>query len=141
MTEEKTEFEKIGVTTIRPFKTNGRWVFQKDGKTYDMAPADIMTVALSPLVAGVDKLIALGCQLKNIENPENGFLLLFSETYFPNADVKFTLSEPKAGGWIYSVEELNLKGLMPGQSAWVCPYMVMYYKTPPKTLYLKVEQG
>lgn len=139
MAEEKSDFAKIGVNTIRPFKHNGRWVFERDGRKYDMAPAAIMDVALSPLVVGADKLIALGCKMKGIENPDSGFLLLFSEEYFPNADVKFTLGEPKANGWIYSIEELNLKGLMPGQSAWVCPYMVMYYPAPPKTLYLKIE--
>lgn len=136
----KTDFEKIGVNTIRPFISNGRWMFEKNGKNYDMAPAAIMDVVLSPLVIGADKLIALGCKLKNIKNYEKGFLLLFSEEYFPNADVKFILSEPKANGWIFNVEELNLKGLLPGQAAWVCPYMMMYYPEPPKTLYLKIEE-
>ena len=138
---EKTDFEKIGVNIIRPFMSNGRWMFEKNGKNYDMAPAGIMDVVLSPLVIGADKLIALGCKLKNIKDYENGFLLLFSEEYFPNADVKFTLLEPKANGWIFNVEELNLKGLLPGQAAWVCPYMVMYYPEPPKTLYLKIEEN
>jgi hypothetical protein len=136
---DKNEFEKIGVTTIRPFKENGRWLFQHKGQKLDLAPAGIMDAMLSPLVIGVDRLIALGCQMKNIENPEAGFLLLFSEQYFPNADVKFNLKEQKFDGWIYNVEELNLKGLLPGQAAWVCPYLVMYYPEPPKTLYLKIE--
>lgn len=137
---EENDFAKIGVNTIRPFIHNGRWVFEEKGRKYDMAPAGIMDITLSPLVAGADKLIALGCSMKGIENPENGFLLLFSQEYFPNADVKFTLTEPKANGWIYSVEELNLKGLLPNQSAWVCPYMAMYYPEPAKILYLKIEK-
>jgi hypothetical protein len=136
---DKTDFEKIGVNTIRPFKSNGRWVFKHNNQTYDMAPAGIMDTVLSPLVIGADRLIALGCQMKGIPNPEAGFNLLFSEEYFPNADVKFNFVEIKHSGWIYAVEELNLKGLMPGQSAWICPYMTFYYPQPPKTLYLKVE--
>ena len=134
-----SDFDKIGVKTIRPFKSNGRWVFKHEGRLLDMAPAEIMDVVLSPLVIGADRLIAAGCQMKNIPNPENGFVLMFSEEFFPNADVKFNYVEQKFNGWIYAVEELNLKGLMPGQSAWVCPYMAYYYPEPPKTLYLKVE--
>ena len=139
MTSEKTDFQKIGVNTIRPFKSKGRWVFLHNGQHYDLAPAGVMDAVLSPLVIGVDKLIALGCQMKEIQNPESGFVLLFSESYFPNADVKFNYVESKYNGWIYAVEEMNLKGLMPGQSAWICPYMSFYYSEPPKTLYLKVE--
>ena len=137
---EKTDFEKIGVHCIAPFKSNGRWVFKHKENLYDMAPAGVMDVVLSPLIIGADKLIALGCQKKEITNPENGFNLLFSEKYFPNADVKFNFLEIKYGGWIYSIEELNLKGLMPGQSAWLCPYMSFYYPKPPEILYLKIEK-
>lgn len=136
---EKTEFQKIGVNVLSPFNLNGRWVFKHNNQTYDMAPAGVMDSVLSPLIIGADRLIALGCQMKGIENPEGGFNLLFSEEYFPNADVKFNFDQIKYNGWIYSVEELNLKGLMPGQSAWICPYMAFYYPEPPKTLYLKIE--
>lgn len=135
----KTDFQKIGVNVIRPFQSNGRWVFRHNEINYDMAPAGIMDVVLSPLVIGADRLIALGCKMKGISDPEKGFLLLFSEEYFPNADVKFNFVESKHDGWVYSVEELNLKGLMPGQSAWLCPYMTFFYPNPPKSLYLKVE--
>jgi hypothetical protein len=136
---DKTDFEKIGVNTIRPFKKNGRWVFERDGRTYDMAPAEITDAVLDPLVVGADRLIALGSQAKGIKNPENGFVLMFSETFFPNADVLFTLAKPLFDGWVYDVSELNLKGLLPGQAAWVCPYITMYFPEPPKTLYLKIE--
>lgn len=136
---EKSDFEKIGVHIIRPFKSNGRWLFKYNNQNYDMAPAGVMNSVLSPLIIGADNLIAIGCKTKGIPNPENGFNLLFSEEYFPNADVKFVFSEIKYGGWIYSVEELNLKGVIPGQSAWICPYMSFYYSKPPKVLYLKIE--
>ena len=137
---EKTDLEKIGVEVIRPFKKSNRWVFEKDGHTYDMAPAEALEVNLSPLVIGADKIISIGCKMKGIESPEEGFNLLFSQNYFPNADVKLVYVEEKFGGWIYSVEELNLKGLLPGQSAWVCSYMGLYFSGPPKNIYLKAEK-
>ena len=83
----KTEFDKIGVNTIKCLMADGRWKFEKDNRLYDMAPAEITDYALSPLVIGADRLIGQGCKLLNINNAENGFNLLFSENYFPNADV------------------------------------------------------
>ena len=137
---EKTDFQKIGVNTIRPYKCDGRWVFKSaGGVVYDMAPAQLTDMALSPIVVGADRLIMTGCKLKNIENPENGFLVLFSEQWFPGCDVKLVLKENKFDGWLYDVESEELQGLLPGQGAWLCPYMTMFYKEPPKTIYLKME--
>jgi len=138
--KQKTDFEKIGVNTIRPFKKDGRWVFRKDTKIWDMAPSQITDVSLSPIVIGADRMILAGCALKKIQNPENGFLILFSEQWFPGCDVKLALKENKYDGWLYDVESENLQGLMPGQGAWICPYMNMYYENPPKNLYIKIEK-
>lgn len=135
---EKTEFEKIGVNHISPFKSNGRLVFRHGNQNYDISPAGIMDSVLSPLVVGADRLMMLCCQMKGI-NPELGFNLLFSEKYFPNADIMFNFVKIKHDGWIYLVEELNLKGFISGQSAWICSYMKLYYSEPPKVLYLKIE--
>jgi len=136
---DKNEFDKIGVNTIKCLMHNKRWVFEKDNTLYDMAPANITDYMLSPIVFGADRLIHAGCKLKNINNPEKGFLILFSENYFPNADVKFEFSENKFDGWTYKVKELNLKGLLPDQGAWICSYMKFYYSEPPPVLYLKME--
>lgn len=132
------EFEKIGVNVLQVSLKDGKWVFEHKNSFYDLAPAQIMDVVLSPLIIGVDKLVMAGCQVKKIK-PENGFKLLFSETYFPNSDVKLNYREVKAQGWIYDIESLNLQ-VMRGQAAWICPYMQMYYTEPPKTFYIKIEQ-
>lgn len=136
---EKTDFEKLGVNVIRPYKKNGKWLFNKNGAAWPMAPAGITDVGLSPVVVGADRAINIACQMKGIENPENGFCLLFSETYFPTCDVKFTYKEDKFDGWIYDVQSENLQGLMAEQQTWVCPYLGFYFDKPPQTLYLKVE--
>jgi hypothetical protein len=134
-------YQKMGINSVKPFKKNGRWVFKADnGMVYDMAPAQATEAILDPLVIGADRLIAVGCKLKGIKNPESGFLLLFSKDYFPNADVKFNLSEPKFTGWVYTVEELNLKGIPVGQAAWVCPYITQFYSQPPQSVYLRIEE-
>lgn len=137
---EKTDLEKIGVRFIRPFKKNNRWVFDLNGQIYDMAPAEATSMVLSPLIIGVDRIISVGCKLKNIENYENGFNLLFSEGYFPNADVKFNFIEQKFDGLVYSVEALNLVNIQKDQCVWICSYMNLYFSSFPKTLYLKIEK-
>lgn len=134
----KNEFDMIGVTVLDCKIHNNRWVFERSGKLYDMAPANFTDYILSPLVIGVDKLINIGCSHKKFPKTEK-VKIIFSENYFPNADVKFNLHEMKYDGWIYKIEELNLKGLMPGQSAWICPYLGIYFTKPPQSMYVKIE--
>jgi hypothetical protein len=50
--------------------------FYIQNSSYDLAPAGITDVVLSPLVIGADRLITLGCKIKKIDNPEQGFDLL-----------------------------------------------------------------
>lgn len=137
--DTKSDFDKLGVNTLKCKQNKGRWVFEHNGALFDMAPAEATDFLLSPMIIGADRLILGGCAAKGITNPENGFLLLFSENYFPNADVKFVYDENKFDGWTYKVEAMNMKGVMPGQGAWICPYMRFYYPEPPKELYLRIE--
>ena len=134
----KSDFEKIGVSVIRVFVSNGRFCFKHKETLYDLAPAQFMNFVLSPLVIGVDKLVQFGCKKKNL-CVEQGVNLLFSTEYFPNADVKFNYRNDKADGWIYDIESLNLE-VMQGQAAWICPYMKFFYSEPPNCLYLKLEE-
>lgn len=138
---QKNEFEKIGVHVIKPYKKNGHWFFDKDGRTYDMAPAEIVEMTLSPMVYGVDRLIQNACLIKKIDVVENGFLLLFSAEYFPNADVKFTYVEPKLDGFVYEVKELNMMGIPSYQSAWICKDILRYFQQPPQNLFIKIERS
>ena len=96
----------------------------------------IMDSILSPLIIGADTMLSTICQKKNLKDIN----FLFSENYFPNADLIFHFVEKKFEGSIYSVEELNLKGFVPGQSVWVCGYLSMFFDQFPKSVYVKVEQ-
>jgi hypothetical protein len=132
------EYKKIGVEVLRIYKDKRRWVFKKDGHVYEFAPADIVKTMLSPTILGANRVIEVGCKIKGIRNPEGGFYLLFSTSYFPNSDVKLLYNEIKFNGWTYSVESLNLKVPEVVESIWVCPYLGSYFKEPPQTLYLRI---
>lgn len=139
--EDIDEYKKIGVEVIRIYKSKNRWLFKKDGHEYDMAPADAVRAVLSPTILGANRVIEVGCNIKGIKNPENGFYLLFSPTYFPNSDVKLNFKEIKFEGWVYSIEGLNLTVPNVVESIWVCPYLAMHYtKEVPNTLYLRVME-
>jgi hypothetical protein len=138
-TEEKSDYEKIGVFTIEPYVKDGKWLFNYNGTSYPFAPAIATNAVLAPLVAGADKIIQVGADLKGITKCEEGVVLVFSGEYFPGADAKFTLLEGQFDGHVYDVEPLNLEGIPQGQKAWVCPYINLYFDEPPKTLYLKLE--
>jgi len=132
-----SDWEKIGATVVKLFKKDGRWKFRNGNRTLDVAPADAMDLILSPAVKGVDSLVSACCKIKNIE--EKNVLLICSEDYFPNADVKFNLEKPMGPGWIYKIEKLNLQGGLPGHKAWACSYLTMYFSEPPKSLYIRIE--
>jgi hypothetical protein len=137
-TDNRSDLEKLGINAFKVFKSGGRWVFEKGGKTYDFAPAQITDASLSPVVVGADRLINLGCKSKNMADYENGFVLLVSNNYFPSCDVRLGYKEPLYDGWLYDVYSENLQGVMAGQQTWICPYIKFYYTEPPNILYLKM---
>ena len=136
---EKNDLQKLGVQSIRPYLKNGRWIFKQNNSVFDLAPAHLTEVSLNPLVLGVDKLINLGCNVKKIPNPEDGFNLLFSGEYFPNADIILVKKQQKVDGWIYGLEPANIKEIMTGQSVWICSYMFNFFKEPPEKIFVKLE--
>jgi len=136
--EFKTEFEKIGVNTIRPFMVSSEWFFNYKNKDYPLAPSPIVSGTISPIIIGADSFIRMGCEAKNIKNPEQGFNLLFSEEYFPTCDVKLEFKDYFFDGYVYLIESQNFTGSTP-HSVFLCSFINMFYKSPPKYLYLKAE--
>lgn len=134
----RSDHERIGARSLMVLARGGRFFFERDGARYDMAPAAITDYAMDPLVLGADRMVILGAKLKGWEGRQS-FQVLYSESYLPMADVLLSLKEPRFNGWIYTVEPVNLQGFMPGQCAWVCPYMGLFFNEPPKALYLKME--
>lgn len=135
----RQDYEKMGIHAFFVIKKNQQWVFERNGDYYPFAPAILTSATLSPIIVGTDRLINIGCKIKKVKDYENGFLLLVGDDYFPACDVKMSYKEPLYDGWVYDVEEVNLKGLMADQGAWLCPYIKFYYPEPPKILYLKME--
>src|SRR5215212_10191042 len=68
------------ITTLRPYRWNGMWVFDDDR----------VGLHREPFVGGADDIIDAAIAEKGIANADAGFLLLFSADPFPGADLEFT---------------------------------------------------
>ena len=132
------EYEKIGGIVIECFQKQGRWYFKKNNTLYDLAPASITEYNLSPIVWGIDRLLGNGLQIKDLSRDK--CLLVVSKQILPKSDVKLSFIEPLYDGWLYAVDEMNLKGLITGQKAWICPYIRFFFDDAPSILYVKIEE-
>ena len=79
------------INVIKPYKWNGMWVFD-DGR---------VNLDKEPFVAGADTMIDKAIDLKGIQNADQGFLLVFSEFPFPDADFEVTWDREESAGNIY----------------------------------------
>lgn len=133
------DYKKLNVEAIKIEKNKKAWVFRRNGRIYDMAPADVVKSSLSPTVFGANKVIDAGFKIKGIKDADS-FYLLFSQEYFPKADVELIFSEIKYDGWIYNIKGLNIKVPEVVTSIWICPYLGTHYKETPKHLFLRMEE-
>lgn len=108
------------ILVIFPYKHQEIWVFDDEK----------VGLRQEPFVSGMPQIIELF--VKEIPNAEKGFKLLFSNTPFPEYQVKMTwLKQEYQGNWYYWQEE-DKKG-------WLCPALFKYFGQTPKEIYCKAE--
>ena len=120
---------KNAIHVIKPFKWNGMWVFDDERVGLDK----------EPFVAGADTMIDAAVELKGIKNAGHGFLLVFSEYPFPDADIEIHwLREENAGNvYEWKFEQDGEQVVMEG---WLCPALNLYYPDAPRKLYLQIRE-
>jgi hypothetical protein len=110
------------ITVIKPYQWEGQWVFDDDR----------VDLVKEPFVAGADTLIDLAIERKGITDANKGFLMLFSENPFPGADLQLEWVREEMSGNIYRWPEEKREG-------WLCPALLKYFETAPKTLYVQLK--
>ena len=110
------------ITVIKPYKWEGQWVF-------DDARVDLVR---EPFVAGADTLIDLAVEELGIENAGDGFLMLFSASPFPTADLHLEWVREESGGNVYVWRERDLEG-------WLCPALLKYFDAAPEDLHVQLK--
>jgi hypothetical protein len=108
------------IMVIAPYWYNGTWVFDDAG----------VGLRREPFVAGVPEMI--DGLVKDITDAKDGFRLTFSANPFPGYQNKLTWLRGDSGGNYYKLDQSPLEG-------WICPAMFRYYKSAPKTLFVKAE--
>ncbi len=110
------------LNVIYPYRYEGMWVFDDEKAGLDK----------EPLVEGTDTLIDRALAIKGLENPEDGFRLIFSAGQFPNYDVKVRWVREGDGGNWYKSEQFEMEG-------WLCPALLKYFDEAPKEIYARFE--
>jgi hypothetical protein len=108
------------IFVIKPYKWEGLWVFDD---------ANVGLVK-EPFVGGADTMIDVATA--HLRNAANGFLAVFSASYFPNAQIVLEWARAEGGGNVYRWKEKAMEG-------WLCPALLRYFSEPPAKLYIQVK--
>jgi hypothetical protein len=111
---------KNSIFVIKHYKWEGLWVFDD--------PA--VGLVKEPFVGGADTIIDVATN--HIPNADNGFLAVFSASYFPNAQIVLEWAREDGGGNVYRWTEKGMEG-------WLCPALLKYFEQPPEKLYIQVK--
>lgn len=105
---------------IKPYRWEGLWVFD----------APERGLVREPLVAGIPEMIEQATQQAGIANADQGFVALFSKDPFPGADIVLHWVRGGETGDYYA---------WAGLEGWLCPALLKYFPTPPRTIYVQVR--
>jgi hypothetical protein len=111
------------IQVIFPYQDSGVWMFDDKAKK----------LVREPFVWGIPRMVEL--LVADIQHPDKGFALYFSEQQFPGFWLKVDLvGEPEAGGNWY---KLTVDGTE--MTGWLCPALFKYFETAPVIIYAKAE--
>jgi len=114
------------IMILNPYWLHGTWVFDEE----------TLGLKAEAFVAGADKQISYLVKKYNINNPEAGFRVYISATWFPDCQAFIEHLSPDTYG------SGNYYRLTDGDvviDGWYCGVLLMYFKTAPEKIYCKVE--
>lgn len=112
------------IFSITPYYHSGMWVFDDDR----------VNLVKEPFVAGIPEIIEYYLAKENIDG-KKGFVAIFSDTPMPDYTSIlniFDREKTQTGAW-YRDEVTKMEG-------WLCPALLLYYKTPPENIYFKFKK-
>ena len=110
------------INIIYPRLNNGIWSFTDEN----------VGLVNEPFVGETNNVISSLVRMKEIENPFNGFKLIFSENFFPEYDAiaEHVESDGHSGNYY------TLNGIV---KFWLCGALMRYFDKAPQQIYVKVE--
>ena len=104
------------VMVIHPYLHKGTWVFDDEDKG----------LAREPFIAGIDTMLSNIVEMKGLD--KNGFSVLFSGSFLPDAHMTLDWLRADGGGNWYSCPEHGMEG-------WLCPALYKYFEEAPKKIW------
>ena len=111
---------KNSIFVIKPYKWEGMWVFDDPN----------VGLVREPFVSGADTMIDVATA--DIPNANQGFLAVFSASYFPDAQIVLEWVKEDGSGNVYRWAEKGMEG-------WLCPALLKYFDQPPVKLHIQVK--
>lgn len=116
---------------FKVLKRKGKLFLDYGGWTYDLSPPDFVRMVLPPNVTGVDSFLLEGAKRKGIDGD---FMLQFSHEPSLECDASASYLDKFMDGWMYEITSGSQR-----RKAWVCGYMRLVFKDPPKTMYITID--
>ncbi len=111
---------KNSIYVIKPYRWEGMWVFDD--------PA--VGLAREPFVGGADTMIDVATA--HLPNAAQGFLAVFSASYFPDAQIVLEWVREEGGGNVYRWTDKGMEG-------WLCPALLRYFDQAPAKMYIQMK--
>ena len=113
---------KNSIFVIKPYKWEGTWVFDDP----------VVGLVREPFVGGADTMIDVATTY--IPDAANGFIAVFSSSYFPDSEIVLKWVRLDGTGNVYRWTEREMEG-------WFCPALLKYFEEAPARLYIQVKRA
>ena len=110
------------ILCIAPYDHKGQWVFDDPE----------VGLVREPFVSGAD--VIIDKMVEQLENPTDGFTLLFSTQPFPGFELELDWVRPELGGNWYVSNSLGMEG-------WLCPALFKYFESAPPKIYAQFKNA
>lgn len=108
------------INVIAPYRYLDMWVFDDPR----------VNLQAEPFVGGADTMIDR--VTAHIPNAAEGFIMVFSQTPFPDHQFRLEWRRGERGGNIYYAKDLDAEG-------WLCPALMRYFDTVPQEIYVQIK--
>ncbi|MBS1239730.1 MAG: hypothetical protein H6R45_436 [Proteobacteria bacterium] len=108
------------INVIAPYRYLDMWVFDDPR----------VGLTAEPFVGGADTMIDR--ITADIPNAAEGFIMVFSETPFPDHQFRLEWRREERSGNVYYSRDLDAEG-------WLCPALLRYFESKPAEIYVQVK--
>lgn len=119
------------ILTIRPYRLGSIWVFDDE----------VFGLKAEAFVGDINKMIDAMLERADLPASEQ-FTAMFSDKPFPGSQMHLLwLREEHGGNWYQDWTEFGVTSKSPRKfvEGWLCPVLCMFFKEPPKNIYVRAE--